>query len=89
MSKAADTAATVVTLAPGEGLRAAARTLMDTGIFGGVFVAGVFVDADTGELVATSGMIGYSMEVVPTIVAELRRRANELEAGLGKEGADV
>ncbi len=68
-------------------MQAAAHTLMETGIFGGVFVAGVFIDADTGALVATSGMTSYSNEVVPSMIAELRRRANELEAVLGKEGA--
>jgi len=82
MNRGTDVAGTVANLAPGAGLQAAAYTLMETGVFGGVFVAGVFLDADTGALVATSGMEAYSREVVPAMIAELRRQADVLEAAV-------
>lgn len=84
-----DVSAEVVTLSPGQGLKAACDTLLETGVFAAVFVAGVFLDFDAqGAPTATSGM-GTStedLETVRAMVAELRRRADEIERKLASRG---
>lgn len=84
-----DVASEVRTLSPGEGLKAACDTLLETGVFGAVFVAGVFLDADAQcAPTATSGMgaISEDPEAIRVMIAELRMRANEIERKLEARG---